>query len=328
MADLELVKKADKNSVGVNEPVTFTITLSNKGPNAATGVQVTDLISAGLTIQQVQATSGAFSASTGIWSISSINNGTQAVLTISAVVSKSGIVTNKAEVTAVDQKDPDSSPGNGVSTEDDQSSVSIQVVEVVSIEAQIKQLIAQVGSLVTQNKLNALHGRLLTELLNISLELFNRRHSPASILTLRAFIVSINQLIRTRQISRSEGQKLIEAAQKIIALIEKESDRMQSWNATTPPEEQSKSGISKLYQNFPNPFYVSTVISFDLAKQSRTQLYIYSANGKLVSTIIDQVMPAGKHYITWQAKTLASGKYFLTLKADNYTKTERMVIIK
>ena len=44
IADLSLDKQADKTSAKPGETVTFTVTLTNIGPDAATGIQVTDAI--------------------------------------------------------------------------------------------------------------------------------------------------------------------------------------------------------------------------------------------------------------------------------------------
>jgi uncharacterized repeat protein (TIGR01451 family) len=327
-ADLELVKTADRTSLATGESVTFTLTLINKGPNTATGIQVSDVAPAGLIFSQVNATSGNYNSSNGTWSISSLNSGSQAVLTIIATASQLGTIINKAEVKASDQKDPDSTPDNGVAGEDDQSSVSVQVIDVISIEAQIKQLVTQVDDLVRQNKLNRLHGRVLSELLNVTLELYKRGFQRASILTLKAFILSVNQLERRRQLSATESQKLVSAAQKIIQQLESKSSDVQGSARSSNTIEEIQPKSFRLYANYPNPFYASTVVSFDLGKESKTQLFVYDARGRMVSALVDKVLPAGKHFITWQPKSLPAGVYILWFRSGNYMKTERMVMIK
>ena len=49
MADLAVTKTVSDATPNVGDQITFTVTLSNNGPNDATGVQVTDLLPAGLT---------------------------------------------------------------------------------------------------------------------------------------------------------------------------------------------------------------------------------------------------------------------------------------
>jgi hypothetical protein len=88
-----------------------------------------------------------------------------------------------------------------------------------------------------------------------------------------------------------------------------------------------------LEQNYPNPFNPETVISFSLPKSSNVQIKIYDVLGNEVRTLIDEVRIAGKHNIYWNAtdnygKRVASGVYFYTISADNFTQTKKMVLMK
>ncbi|HEX8710071.1 MAG TPA: Calx-beta domain-containing protein, partial [Pyrinomonadaceae bacterium] len=125
-ADLSLTKTVNNPTPNVGGSVTFTITVSNAGPQAATGVQVKDQLPAGLTYVSDNA-SGAYNSTTGIWTVGTINASGSATLHITATVTSAaaGGVSNTAQVNASDQSDPDSTPGNNVTTEDDQSSATV-----------------------------------------------------------------------------------------------------------------------------------------------------------------------------------------------------------
>ncbi|MDY8137907.1 gliding motility-associated C-terminal domain-containing protein, partial [Aquimarina sp. 2201CG5-10] len=103
------------------DTVTFTVTVSNSGPNNATGVVVTDQVPNGYTIVgSPTASQGTYVPGTGVWTVGSINNGSNATLTIVATVNATGTYVNVAEITASDNFDPDSIPNNDVLAEDDQ----------------------------------------------------------------------------------------------------------------------------------------------------------------------------------------------------------------
>jgi uncharacterized repeat protein (TIGR01451 family) len=121
-ADLSLTKTVDNSSPNVGQDVTFTITLSNGGPNAATNVAVTDLLPSGLTFVSSIQSQGSYASVSGIWTVGTVNASSSATLTIKATVQSSGTITNTAEVTSSDVLDPDSTPNNHNSGEDDQAS--------------------------------------------------------------------------------------------------------------------------------------------------------------------------------------------------------------
>ena len=125
IADLSLIKTVNLPNQQVGQNVVFTLTLANAGPDAATGVTATDLLPVGLTFVSSTPSQGTYSASTGLWTVGTINSGANATLTITATVNGLGALANSAQVTASDQFDSDSTPGNSVSTEDDQSSITV-----------------------------------------------------------------------------------------------------------------------------------------------------------------------------------------------------------
>jgi large repetitive protein len=120
-ADLWLTKTVDILRPGANQNVVYTITLHNDGPANATGVRVTDLVPAGLTyVSSVPGAGNSYVSGSGLWTIAgTVNAGTSKTLTITARASTTTVSTNVAEVTHSNQADPDSTPGNGIITEDD-----------------------------------------------------------------------------------------------------------------------------------------------------------------------------------------------------------------
>ena len=87
-------------------------------------------------------------------------------------------------------------------------------------------------------------------------------------------------------------------------------------------------GQYKLEQNYPNPFNPWTIIGYEIPKAAKVSIKIYNALGKEVKTLINKVQIAGKYEVKWNAENFVSGIYFYTIKADDFTLTKKMVLIK
>ena len=124
-ADLELVTTVDNLEPRVGSVITYTITLTNNGPDEATNINVTENLPTELTGMTITPNDGtAYDNNSNVWSIASLANGASVTLTVSGTVNNTTGLTNSAEITAVDQHDPDSIPDNDADFEDDQDSVS------------------------------------------------------------------------------------------------------------------------------------------------------------------------------------------------------------
>lgn len=93
-----------------------------------------------------------------------------------------------------------------------------------------------------------------------------------------------------------------------------------------------------LLPNYPNPFNPETWIPYQLSEPAEVTLRIYAINGKLVRSLALGQMPAGIYQSRsraayWNGKnnvgeSVASGIYFYTLTADNFSATRKMIIRK
>ncbi len=83
-----------------------------------------------------------------------------------------------------------------------------------------------------------------------------------------------------------------------------------------------------LYQNYPNPFNPSTIIKYDILKESYVKLAVYDILGREIKTIIDQNQKAGTYTIQFNATGLSSGIYFYKLFANDFAQTKKMIITK
>jgi uncharacterized repeat protein (TIGR01451 family) len=105
-ADLAVTKSANNTTPNLFDPISFTITVTNYGPDDATGVNMNDLLPAGLIFVSSNAQQGSYDANSGIWTIGNVSSGASVVLTINATVNQTGNITNTATVSG-EEFDPD-----------------------------------------------------------------------------------------------------------------------------------------------------------------------------------------------------------------------------
>ena len=93
-----------------------------------------------------------------------------------------------------------------------------------------------------------------------------------------------------------------------------------------------------LLHNYPNPFNPETWIPYQLAESAEVTLTIYDMNGQLVRRLAVGHQGAGMYQtrsraVYWDGRnqlgeSVASGLYFYTLTAGEFTATRRMLILK
>ena len=107
---------------------------------------------------------------------------------------------------------------------------------------------------------------------------------------------------------------------------------LQSLLALFVPEETA------LFPNYPNPFNPETWIPYQLSAPAEVTLRIYAVNSELVRTLAFGHTPAGIYQSRsraayWDGKNevgeaAASGIYFYTLTAGDFTATRKLLIVK
>ena len=110
-------------------------------------------------------------------------------------------------------------------------------------------------------------------------------------------------------------------------LIEIEVDR----GAHITRIESNEIQVPKVYalkQNYPNPFNPTTMIEFDLPKQSDVKLFVYDIMGRTVAELASGNLNAGYHKINFNAANLASGVYFYKLQAGDFVNVKKLMLLK
>jgi hypothetical protein len=83
-----------------------------------------------------------------------------------------------------------------------------------------------------------------------------------------------------------------------------------------------------LSQNYPNPFNPSTTLEYTLKDDIKVEIEIFNALGQKVAMLYNGLQSKGKHSIHWNAQNNASGIYFYRLRAGDFTRTMKMLLVK
>ncbi len=95
--------------------------------------------------------------------------------------------------------------------------------------------------------------------------------------------------------------------------------------------ERIASGIPEkfdLLPNFPNPFNPVTTIRYQLPKAAFVEIRIFNLQGREVQQLVDAYQQAGYYRIQLDGKQMASGTYFCKIKAGNFVKVRKMILMK
>ena len=166
-------------------------------------------------------------------------------------------------------------------------------------------------------------------------------------------VVNIQDLII---VASNLGESTVSAAPSFVANGELNPAMIQAWIAQAQIENDGslafQQGIANLQRllallipeetallpNYPNPFNPETWIPYQLSEPAEVTLTIYAVNGTKVRTLALGLMPAGIYQsrsraVYWDGRNnvgepVASGVYFYTLTAGEFTSTRKMLIRK
>ncbi|UCG50700.1 MAG: hypothetical protein JSW58_10880 [Candidatus Latescibacterota bacterium] len=88
-----------------------------------------------------------------------------------------------------------------------------------------------------------------------------------------------------------------------------------------------------LHQNAPNPFNPETRVEFFLPVRSSVNLAVFEVSGRHVVTLINEVLPAGHHFVDWNGRNatghpVATGVYICRLRAGKSQLSTKMTLAK
>jgi hypothetical protein len=91
---------------------------------------------------------------------------------------------------------------------------------------------------------------------------------------------------------------------------------------------------NELRGNYPNPFGRETTVAYTLGKRQEVTLEVYDVLGRRVRTLVEGTeQRAGLHRLRWEGENrygspVGSGVYFLRIRAEGFTATRKMVLVR
>jgi uncharacterized repeat protein (TIGR01451 family) len=119
LADLHLLKDVSNHLPNEGDTITYTITVTNTGPDNATGVQVTDPLPGGVTYVSHSASQGSYNSGTDVWSVGNLADGGSSTLTITVTVNNGtagSTISNTATATITTPPPNDPHPADNSDT--------------------------------------------------------------------------------------------------------------------------------------------------------------------------------------------------------------------
>jgi hypothetical protein len=88
-----------------------------------------------------------------------------------------------------------------------------------------------------------------------------------------------------------------------------------------------------LHPNYPNPFNAQTNIPFALPSTGEVNIAVFNVLGQTVKSLAFGSYSAGEHTVHWdgtneQGNPVASGTYFIRMKAGDFEQQRKMTLLK
>lgn len=78
----------------------------------------------------------------------------------------------------------------------------------------------------------------------------------------------------------------------------------------------------------PNPFNPTTTIQCQMPEAGKVKLVVYDFTGREVTTLVNEMIPAGKYQVEFNVVDLSSSIYFFHIQVGSFPYTKKLVVLK
>ena len=88
-----------------------------------------------------------------------------------------------------------------------------------------------------------------------------------------------------------------------------------------------------VFQNYPNPFQISTTIEFVLPSKSVVDLVIFDRYGRKVKTLVNYALGRGRYWVVWDRRDetgtkVSPGIYYFQIGSRQHLGAHRMLVVQ
>ncbi len=99
------------------------------------------------------------------------------------------------------------------------------------------------------------------------------------------------------------------------------------------PASDNLPAVTALHGAYPNPFNPMTTVRFSVARDQHVRLAVYSATGRLVTTLANGMFAAGDHPVVWNGTDSAgrgvpSGTYLFQMVTEEGLRTSKALLVR
>ena len=105
------------------------------------------------------------------------------------------------------------------------------------------------------------------------------------------------------------------------------NDLLSNLSVTFNKKEQIPKNFN-LINVYPNPFNPVLNINFGMSLAGATQVNILDITGSHIETLHSGFLQSGSHDMSWNAESMPSGVYFISLNSGDNNLTEKVVLLK
>jgi cyclomaltodextrinase / maltogenic alpha-amylase / neopullulanase len=106
------------------------------------------------------------------------------------------------------------------------------------------------------------------------------------------------------------------------------ADTVMQINVSSAPSAPVIASEFSLHPNYPNPFFGSTTVVYELPSASEVRMEVYDMLGRRVLATEAGIQPSGRHEAQLDASQLASGLYMLRVWSNGQSRTRQLTVIR